>query len=71
MKKILMACPKCKCVDIWRTLVITELVQIVDDGEGLTDEVYESMTDEVSYKCSNCGAELTEEELIRIEGEDN
>ena len=55
-------CPYCKH-DVFIRKEFAK-VEIVDDGEKLTDEVIKRLDDEKEYRCANCDEDVTEEELI-------
>ncbi len=42
-----------------------ERIKIIDDGEILSDECIDGFAEEVTYMCSDCGKEISEDELVR------
>jgi len=55
----MLKCPFCKGEKFVRTM--EEIVTMNDEGETIIDEVEDCIS--VTYRCLNCGREITEEEL--------
>jgi len=63
-----MVCPKCKSKVFHRHTV--ERVEMIDDGEIITDELidrYDFGCVDQSYKCAECETDVTDIELSREE----
>ena len=61
--KKIMCCPFCKHEYFIRRTY--DRIQIIDDGECMTDEAIELNYEDCVYICQSCGEDVTEEEFIR------
>jgi len=60
-EKKTLRCPNCNhSVFIRKTY---DKVQMIDDGEGITDEPIELCCEDCVYICAKCDEEISEEEL--------
>lgn len=58
-------CSRCKSDVFLRRGVEKDCrVYMIDDGEGIRDEDIDMCVTDYTYKCANCGKDITEEELI-------
>ncbi len=62
MKEKQMACPLCGCTEFNRTM--KELVQMIDTGDGIRDELIGGINDSAGFTCAKCAKDVTNEELL-------
>jgi len=58
-----LTCPHCGNNEFKRTS--RDLVRLVNTGETIIDQTFDSTFDEYEYECAACSHNCTEEELIK------